>query len=303
MTKPKNRPDGMAVRPGSHASASRSTTVGRVGRSVGEVAPEPVGDLGGVGRGRDVTVAQARQPARPRGRAPGRAGPPPRPQVRLRCLGHRAILVPSWRCPSRPSAAVWRSRAATHAARLAPYVEPHLARRRAGEKHPVHDFLFTLLLPTTRAAAPLAPGFRRRSRGRSGVRRAEGLRATATRAARRRHVASQRPLLEAIHRLLAATAARPAHTGCFGLHEWAMVYRASPTRDPAPAAAAARRCRHRRGRRVAPDRVLPLRRVPLLHRRRPPAQHARSPAATTDRTSSSRAASTPGWTSTSTPSG
>ena len=27
--------------------------------------------------------------------------------------------------------------------RLAPYVEPHLARRRAGETHPVHDFLFT----------------------------------------------------------------------------------------------------------------------------------------------------------------
>ena len=34
-------------------------------------------------------------------------------------------------------------RSAAHRARLAPYVEPHLARRRAGEKHPVHDFLFT----------------------------------------------------------------------------------------------------------------------------------------------------------------
>ena len=30
-----------------------------------------------------------------------------------------------------------------HRARLAPYVEPHLARRRDGVKHPVHDFLFT----------------------------------------------------------------------------------------------------------------------------------------------------------------
>ncbi len=39
------------------------------------------------------------------------------------------------------------------------------------------------------------------------------------------YVASQRPLLEALHRLLRATASRPAHTGCFGLHEWAMVYR------------------------------------------------------------------------------
>ena len=34
-------------------------------------------------------------------------------------------------------------RATAHRARLAPYVEPHLARRQAGEKHPVHDFLFT----------------------------------------------------------------------------------------------------------------------------------------------------------------
>src|SRR5690606_27266486 len=35
--------------------------------------------------------------------------------------------------------------------------------------------------------------------------------------------------------LLARTAARPARTGCFGLHEWAMVYRdADDRRHPAP---------------------------------------------------------------------
>jgi hypothetical protein len=39
------------------------------------------------------------------------------------------------------------------------------------------------------------------------------------------HVLSQVPLLRALHRLLTATAARPAQLGCFGLHEWAMVYR------------------------------------------------------------------------------
>jgi len=41
------------------------------------------------------------------------------------------------------------------------------------------------------------------------------------------HVASQRPLLESLHRLLAATAGRTPHFGCFGMHEWAMVYRLS----------------------------------------------------------------------------
>jgi hypothetical protein len=39
------------------------------------------------------------------------------------------------------------------------------------------------------------------------------------------HVASQRPLLESLRQLLTATANRPANFGCFGLHEWAMVYR------------------------------------------------------------------------------
>ena len=39
------------------------------------------------------------------------------------------------------------------------------------------------------------------------------------------HVRAQRPLLEGLHRLLSATAGRPAQLGCFGMHEWAMVYR------------------------------------------------------------------------------
>jgi hypothetical protein len=49
-----------------------------------------------------------------------------------------------------------------------------------------------------------------------------------------RHVASQRPLIGAVHRLLAATASRAPTYGCFGLHEWAMVYRADETRHDWP---------------------------------------------------------------------
>jgi hypothetical protein len=37
-----------------------------------------------------------------------------------------------------------------------------------------------------------------------------------------------------VHGLLAATASRPAFTGCFGLHEWAMVYRAGDRRHALP---------------------------------------------------------------------
>src|SRR5690606_23905811 len=43
----------------------------------------------------------------------------------------------------------------------------------------------------------------------------------------RDYVTSQRPLVESLHRLLTATARRPGNFGCFGLHEWAMVYRLS----------------------------------------------------------------------------
>jgi hypothetical protein len=112
---------------------------------------------------------------------------------------------------------VQEERAVAHAARLAPYVEPHLARRARGEKHPVHDFLFTYYSQRPAQLLRWHPGFPD-----GGVTPEQ--------------VASQRPLLEATHRLLAATASRPAHTGCFGLHEWAMVYRSEEqgTRHPQP---------------------------------------------------------------------
>ncbi len=129
------------------------------------------------------------------------------------------------------SGAEWRERAAAHAARLAPYVEPHLARRQAGEQHPVHDFLFVYYSQRPAQLLRWHPGF--------GVRLVDaaaydGLKGYRDGTVTREHVASQRPLLEATRRLLVATAARPAHTGCFGLHEWAMVYRADETRHPQP---------------------------------------------------------------------
>ena len=37
-----------------------------------------------------------------------------------------------------------------------------------------------------------------------------------------------------VHSLLTATASRPAFAGCFGLHEWAMVYRQPERRHPLP---------------------------------------------------------------------
>ena len=131
--------------------------------------------------------------------------------------------------------ALWRASAEAHAARLAPYVEPHLARRRRGETHPVHDFLFGYYSQRPAHLLRWHPGF--------GVRLADapeydGLKGYADGAVTADHLASRRPLLEATRRLLVATTTRPAHTGCFGLHEWAMVYRSTATsggtRHPQP---------------------------------------------------------------------
>ena len=131
--------------------------------------------------------------------------------------------------------AQWRARADAHAARLAPYVEPHLARRARGATHPVHDFLFGYYSQRPAQLLRWHPGY--------GVRLLDApayddLKGYAGGTVSRDHLASQRPLLEATRRLLAATASRPAHTGCFGLHEWAMVYGSTRsdtgTRHPQP---------------------------------------------------------------------
>ena len=46
--------------------------------------------------------------------------------------------------------------------------------------------------------------------------------------------AEKAPLLSAVERILRLTAARPGQFGCFGLHEWAMVYRQDAHRHAVP---------------------------------------------------------------------
>jgi hypothetical protein len=119
----------------------------------------------------------------------------------------------------------WRARADAHAARVDAHLRPHLSRRADGRKHPVHDFLFTYYSQRPAQLRRWHPGY--------GVRLADapeydGLRGYEAGAVTPAYVASQAPLLRGLVGLLRATESRPAHTGCFGLHEWAMVYRQSP---------------------------------------------------------------------------
>jgi hypothetical protein len=105
----------------------------------------------------------------------------------------------------------WEARRAAHEARVDAWIEPHLARRRLGRKHPVEDFLFTYY--SYRPAQ-----LRRWHPGAGVVLDGSGEDAAVVPSRRADAIAW-------IRDLLAATAARTPHLGCFGLHEWAMVYR------------------------------------------------------------------------------
>jgi hypothetical protein len=118
--------------------------------------------------------------------------------------------------------AVWRARAAAHEARVDALVGDHLSRRRDRVKHPVHDFLFTYYSFRPAQLRRWSPGY--------GVALAGGPLPVSI-----DDVVARRDLIAGIHALLVATAGRPANFGCFGMHEWAMVYRLAEdeTRHPA----------------------------------------------------------------------
>jgi hypothetical protein len=125
----------------------------------------------------------------------------------------------------------WRARAEAHASRIDAFIEPHLARRGEGRKHPVHDFLFTYYSQRPARLRRWHPGY--------GVALANapeyaGLTGYRNGTVPHEYVAAHSTLIDSIRRLLGATAARPAQLGCFGLHEWAMVHRADETRHDRP---------------------------------------------------------------------
>ncbi|MBJ8348496.1 3-methyladenine DNA glycosylase [Antrihabitans sp. YC2-6] len=125
----------------------------------------------------------------------------------------------------------WRVRRERHRESVSALIGPHVQRHADGKKHPVIDFLFTYY--SHRPAQLLRwhpgfgvvlenadeyPGFRGYCRTDEG--------ATADPAFLER----RRSAVEFTARLLELTAARPANLSCFGLHEWAMVYKSEEVR-------------------------------------------------------------------------
>ncbi|MEY2878141.1 MAG: hypothetical protein RLZZ15_521 [Verrucomicrobiota bacterium] len=156
----------------------------------------------------------------------------------------------------------WRARAAAHEARVRAWTDPHQARAARGEKHPVHDFLFSyyafraawlrrwhpgpdvalagegarefLRWPKYRefardAGIPPVGGDETTEQGRDGhatIVPAGPASATPLVALDCAALpAKRREFVAWLRALLAAMQTRPPFFACHGLHEWAMVYR------------------------------------------------------------------------------
>jgi len=126
----------------------------------------------------------------------------------------------------------WRARRAAHEARVDGWTRPHLDRRRHGARHPVHDFLFTYYSYRPAQLRRWHPGAGVVLAGADPAEfgpRYEPAPGGATLAAADL-LARRADTVRWVRDLLARTAGRPGQFGCFGLHEWAMMYRQSPDR-------------------------------------------------------------------------
>lgn len=132
----------------------------------------------------------------------------------------------------------WRLLADAHEQRVDAWTGPHLRRRSRAEAHPVEDFLWTYYSFRPKSLRTWQPGWGCTLTGAveafAAVRGwvVEGDRARVDPALPAPRIAQLREIRD----LLVATNDRAPQLGCFGLHEWAMVYRqrAGEVRHPVP---------------------------------------------------------------------
>jgi hypothetical protein len=125
----------------------------------------------------------------------------------------------------------WRRRADAHRERAEEFLAPHRRRAAAGVPHPVWDFLFTYYSLRPRQLVRWHPGYGVVLTGaeeylsRSGYAvHPGGVTVSAD------YLRGRADTVQFIADLLTATESRPPQWNCFGLHEWAMVYRSSEVR-------------------------------------------------------------------------
>ena len=137
--------------------------------------------------------------------------------------------------------ATWLPLARAHAERADEMTAGHRARKARGEKHAIEDFLYDYYGTRPAQLRRWHPGV--------GTGLAPGAGVTPEHARWKFYrtfpdgvvtldtmefMQARGESVRYIHGLLAATASRPVFTGCFGLHEWAMVYRGQEHRHSLP---------------------------------------------------------------------
>lgn len=125
----------------------------------------------------------------------------------------------------------WLQRRERHQRRVLALLDPYVQQRAQGRSNPVTDFLFTYYNLTPGQLRWWHPGFGVTLTGpesgeyedrRGYCRTDSGVTVDPE------HLARRRPTVEYVAELTAATASRRAQLSCFGMHEWAMAYRADP---------------------------------------------------------------------------
>ncbi len=123
----------------------------------------------------------------------------------------------------------WRARQTAHEQRVDAWISPHLERRSHGVSHPVEDFLFSYYSYRPASLRRWHPGLGVELTGDVAV--FDGRPGYDVSVGRARIepglMRQRRDAVQWIRNLVASTVSRPAALGCFGLHEWAMVYRQS----------------------------------------------------------------------------
>jgi hypothetical protein len=127
-----------------------------------------------------------------------------------------------------------RARADAYRRRVEEFLAPHAERRRVGESHPVWDFLFSYYNMRPGQLRCWHPGFGVVLAGDEALRRYGGRRGYTTVengvTVSDAFLRSRLDIVRFVSELLRATAQRPAQLNCFGMHEWAMVYRSDAVR-------------------------------------------------------------------------
>lgn len=132
--------------------------------------------------------------------------------------------------------AEWTARARAHQERVDAVTAGHRERARTGARHAIEDFLYDYYSTRPSVLRRWSPGVgvvledAEEFAERKWFARVDGGWAVDAAA----FYADRGGTVDFVAALIAATASRPLALGCFGMHEWAMVYHADATRHPLP---------------------------------------------------------------------